>query len=761
MGLGLATQVAPGDEQASTATSTDASFAARATQFADALERFRNGEDDARDELQMAARLLARDHDRGSAPRVVATYTAIDRDDRIAGAEYEVRVDTLRNSLHELDDERAPSGAWRATEEQLRAVYAEARELADPAPAARAASLLARLAVRRAERDEGNAAETARAFAEDARARFALIGFELPRLEPLWVIARTSLVAGELGAAEDAYSEMEEIAHRGSRPAWRERALVGLVGIARERGDAVAVDDLLDELATFRSPAQCWALAREFAIQRLGQDDIEAARRWLEQHPPSPVDDEIDLIIAREEWEALVAAVALRTGEDGGSDAIGRVARTRVEALVEEGRTLVEEGRASAALEPLEHALALARDRKRSLSNDEGAFGSASPVGEWLGLTAVETLARAHVALGAPLEAAAVIEAAHANIEPREARERVLDRARIEDRGLVTWVVGADSSLAVHVARDGSASSWPIPHGRAAMGRAIERARAELLQTRSANSRVESECRKQIARVVLPPSLRGTRTPVIEGESVALLPHGVLERLPFAALPVGDGQTLGLTFALSVETELRDPDALAPAVDFQRVDWVALGAPETGAFKDLPSARRELKSLESLQPRVSIAIGSRCSGSALRTALQGSSPLHIATHVAHAPGDRLATTGLVVSGDQIVTAREIARMRPQLPLIVLAACGSADGDAIDGLSVRGVAQATLSSGTRAAVVTLWPIADGPAGRASLAFHGALLAGARPAEALRRARVLLWRLGLPSAEWAAYRLLGRS
>ena len=66
----------------------------------------------------------------------------------------------------------------------------------------------------------------------------------------------------------------------------------------------------------------------------------------------------------------------------------------------------------------------------------------------------------------------------------------------------------------------------------------------------------------------------------------------------------------------------------------------------------------------------------------------------------------------------------------------------------------------LDSGTRAAVVTQWSVSDEHAGRALLAFHAALLGGADPAEALRRARAALRRSGAPPAEWAALRMLGR-
>jgi len=113
---------------------------------------------------------------------------------------------------------------------------------------------------------------------------------------------------------------------------------------------------------------------------------------------------------------------------------------------------------------------------------------------------------------------------------------------------------------------------------------------------------------------------------------------------------------------------------------------------------------------------------------------------------------------LAFADDEILTADDLCDLGPRLPLAVLTACGSADGLSVDGLSVRGVAQAFLDAGTRTALVTLGPI-EGRAGmRASVRMHAALLAGASPAEATRRARHFLMQLGEPPSEWAAYRCL---
>ena len=134
--------------------------------------------------------------------------------------------------------------------------------------------------------------------------------------------------------------------------------------------------------------------------------------------------------------------------------------------------------------------------------------------------------------------------------------------------------------------------------------------------------------------------------------------------------------------------------------------------------------------------------------------------MHVATHVVRTPGGSLAAPlALLTGGGRLLTADDVAGLAPRLPLLVLVACGSADGPVLDGLGARGVAQAALDAGTRAAVVTLWPITDEHGRTASVALHAALLTGASPAAAVRRARAPLKRTGAPPSEWASYRLLG--
>ncbi|QDV09024.1 CHAT domain protein [Planctomycetes bacterium Poly30] len=800
-----------------------------ATRFIESLDAYRRGDLSARTALLAAAEELRRRHQRADPAEIAAFYQGLNAAALARGIALEDELDLLREEAAELstdDLERLP-----IVRQKLEGFLLRCEGLEDVPVHAHALTLDARLGVRPLEQGRGPEGPAFRAelrALEEKAARslelFRRAGQVTPTLEPLWILARCALLRADLDTAEDRFMEMDVVAERVHQLAWRERGLLGLIGLARERGSLFIAEDLLDQLATFRAPESCWALAREVAAQKLFVDDGESALSWLARFPPSELDEELAAGAgserAWEEWRNLVSAAEMRsgrfdrarermeladaaargsTGESQGTIAdltratihletnepeqalaLVRALRweetsavSRAERLTLEGRALLALGRCDEAILPLEEALAAARsdaeappDGHRANGSRHATVTSGSRVGEWLGLSAVETLGRAYVEAGSPLRAAGLFESAHAPIQRRgDCEAAILDLAGKTDLGYVTWMVGADQTLAVHVAPDGRASAASIPIGRRGLERGIERLRDALTATsNSASDPAWRALAVEMGEALLPAELK-SRLASRAGSSATLVlaPHGVLERMPLEALLVGhDPRPLGVSTALTVMTALRNGEDLAPPLDGQRAQWMALGAPTTRDHALLPGARREIERIGALHPRWRAVTGDALTRSALEAALRGSSPLHLATHVAAVPRDTgrvsVAPWAFVVSSDELVSAHDVLQLRPRLPLVTLTACGSADGVSIDGLSVRGLAQTMLECGTRAAIVTLWPIQDHAAERASVRLHAALLGGASPAEATRRAREFLWQLGAAPSEWAAYRAL---
>lgn len=781
--------------------------------------------------LVHAAGALALAMGDGAAQRIADYYRLLSPRERREGFDAEERFDAIRGTIHGADLERVPSTPRQAHGRELPPALTHfiegAHALADLVPAAHGESLAARLTMRELEHswprgEAGVRKFRARARGAETSAVFAISTFEragmaTPQLEPEWILARLALIEGDVSLAERHFHRMGQLAAAAGQNTWRERAQLGLIGVARERGSPTAAAAALAELATFRDPGSCWALSREVAVERLGRDDPDGAIQWLEQHGPRPAaDHEIDAARADEEWVALLAAAHLRARRPfearqlletigaAGERSEGNGRRTlllraalqlefgdpegaletlaspeaihlpAVDVRTLRGRAYLAAGRTAEAIFQLESALAAAAERD---ARDRRALIDASAVGEWLGLSAVADLAKAYlIGEGDALGAAAAIEAAHAGITVNEARTRLLAAAQTVDLGVITWVVGADTTLMVQVERSGRATHRIIPTGRAAMSRAIRRIRQGIEGTRnSPESDRQDDQLQELSAALLPlrlSELVGTHAASGQGApSLILMPHGALERLPFEALPIGgdSDSALGTEVSLAIVSELKSEAQVAARVDLRKTDWAAVGAPDFLMLPDLEGSRKELASLGQMNPRMSVFAGAEGTREALTRALRGTCPVHVSSHVvplraglelgdtgrATGPSER----GVAMSGGEVMTAADLAAAGPRLPLLVLAACATGEGDSLDGASVRGIAQVALDTGTRCALLTQWPVSDEAAYRASLAFHGALLTGAPPAEAARRARSLLRKTGRTMAEWAAYRVSG--
>ena len=785
-GLAAAVQAPPDNRSADAEQEASPGATSPLVAFRSALDALRAGDVTARAALDRAARRAAEELGREDALPIARYYLALTPGAHGPSLEAESRLDALRDraARHDEDGAASTSDARRALLEDLRSLGRVTEDLEDRVPHAQLLSLLTRLEVRALEEDPTGAMPDASTLtgisrrAQDALARFDAADMSTPRLEPLWTLARVALLEGELAAAERALLELERRAVRAGRQAW-----AGARSSARRRPprEGRAHRAALARLARERDPHACWSLAREVAVQRLLKDDAPGARRWLLDHPPSIDDDEIDLEDAEAEWDALLLAADLRAGRadpeaarradtplllraalllelgDPGAalDALAGVdpsARATIDHAALTGRALVAAGRGEEAIALLTDALVRAARRPAAAP---GTVKDASAVGEWLGLSSVVDLAVCHVdSLGDAVGAAAVIEASHADGDVEAARSRVLEAAASTEHGLVTWLTGADRTLRVAVAPDGTANATVLPHGRAAMERAVQRARSAVANATSAEDLAEELA--PLADALLPPSVGSGA----DGGTLLLLPHGPLERAPLEALPAAEGVALGVRRAVRIATALPRERDRAPRVDLRRARWSGFGAPSATSAPDLEGARRELESLDALSPRFDAAVAGEFTDDALANALAGDAPLHVATHVTRATDSlELVPLGLLTSGDRVLGGARIAAIGPRLPMLALIACGSAEGAAFDGLGVRGLAQLAIDAGTREALVTQWPVEDTAASRASLAFHGALRAGEDPAEAARRARALLAGIGAPAREWAAYRLLG--
>jgi hypothetical protein len=798
-------------------------------QFLELLGKLRANDESVVPAMRELAEKLCTVHERCDGKDILAYFLSISPEDRARGAEESDAVNEIWSGFREKLERGSADPDWDRVREEaterLREIAERSRDGADILPGATALSCLSFVETDRLQREFGmseteraKVLATAREDAQRALAAFAKCGMVVPKIQPMYLLAHLHTEAGEDREAYAAFQECLAVAQQVGRTDWQEKSLNGLIVLAKRAGDLGERSRLLEQLAAFQTPDQSWLLTFEYATFLLDQDLGASAAEFLSKHVR---DDPAQ----RREGQILLGSAHLRQGNlQDARDAFASAEPLPWGPIVRRGMALIDirAGNAERALEqlsspefvedpnPLAQAYALelrgealvrlqrydeaTRDLEKALDiggrlqtrfeRDRDLLGAAtSVIGESVGVHAIALLAEAQIRTGHAQDAALAIE----NWQSRTLRrsvgstedvsaEDLVSWARSAGSGLVTWVVGAESSVVVFVGPDGTAEGVPIPRGR----RAIEAAVRRLNHAVKGSDQAQAErLASEISAGVMPPSIwRHIEAAKREGNArILFLVHGPIERLPFEFLFKDDAL---VPIVLPGLPESRPGTAIQTA---DLSSWNILGNPVDAEGRALlPGAREELAVVAALhgergdkvdardvqagssaesgqQPRTAAAFDR----ASLMTALQGNHPLHVATHLVRGCGQkqkRIADVGLELSGGSSFCAQEIVEARPHLPLAVLDACETAEGGLVDAEGLQGVARAFLESGTRNLLVTLWPVEDQAARAFAEAFHRELLAGRRPSEASASARAALRGRGFPAADWAAFRFVGR-
>jgi len=237
--------------------------------------------------------------------------------------------------------------------------------------------------------------------------------------------------------------------------------------------------------------------------------------------------------------------------------------------------------------------------------------------------------------------------------------------------------------------------------------------------------------------------------------------------IPLQALPLGSGLALdrfAFSYSPSLTTysrwqgptrrDLHSRDLLAiGAIDYQPIappatdDPIAIGV-QFAEDHPLPFAREEIYAIAAQFPAggTSAWIGSQANKSSLRRASRAGELLryryvHFAAH-AWAQPDQPESSAIVLAGasndlstQRALTAAEFAGLQMGSELIVLSACDTGVGRFEHGQGLLGLAYAGLAAGNRAALLSLWPIADDTTAQFMERLYARLRHGADPVAAL--------------------------
>lgn len=289
-----------------------------------------------------------------------------------------------------------------------------------------------------------------------------------------------------------------------------------------------------------------------------------------------------------------------------------------------------------------------------------------------------------------------------------------------------------------------------------------------------------AEAAQRLAAWLVPAELLA-RVPA--AAELVIVPHGTLNLVPFAALPVGsDGESLGIRYALRYSPSLSTLVEIAgqgSGTDAAgaRARALVIGDPAMPEVRSHTGATVRLGQLAGAKAEgrwVADQIGVRsltegeATESKIRELLPRATLVHLATHGYAYGTEALARRSFIALApdgehDGLLTVGEVLDEIASLSaeLVVLSACQTGLGELKQAEGTVGLQRAFLAKGARSVLVSLWSVSDQATDLLMRSFYGHWLSGKPKAEALRRAQEEVRAMpGLADPRyWAAFQLVG--
>lgn len=254
---------------------------------------------------------------------------------------------------------------------------------------------------------------------------------------------------------------------------------------------------------------------------------------------------------------------------------------------------------------------------------------------------------------------------------------------------------------------------------------------------------------------------------------LAIVPHGVLHYLPFAALSDGrrfliDDHVLSVLPSASSLAHIKQN-----AVGRTPAPPLILGNPATvePGLDPLPYAEREARAVADLYQTVPL-LGAAATEGALRQQVAQAGLVHLAAHgrfdagaplasVVYLAPDALGPEGATTRGqDGRLEVGEIYGLDlGRADLVVLSACETQRGALSAGDELVGLTRAFFFARTPSVIATLWKVDDRATGLLMERFHTYLRAGMSKGEALQQAQLSVRETYPNPSHWAAFVLSG--
>jgi CHAT domain-containing protein len=329
-------------------------------------------------------------------------------------------------------------------------------------------------------------------------------------------------------------------------------------------------------------------------------------------------------------------------------------------------------------------------------------------------------------------------------VSPSELMSRLPDR----ETALAEFAATDDGMVLFVVTREGT-RSYKLKVSPSRLAKDVAQFRKELAD-RDVN--YHDLARSLYEALVAPAAVQiaGKRTLVI-------VPDGPLWKLPFQALETPGGKFLieerAVFYAPSL-TVLHETLALKRPAGTPRV--LVITGPASA------DAEQETAGLRGIYGATHITAysGREASVARLRSEAAAYQVLHLATHGVFQ--DRSPMLSYLVLGEnRTLDASEMMELPLRANLVVLSACETGRGEAVNGEGLLGMSWALLVAGSPATVASQWKVDSQSTTKLMLAFHRGLKDGAAKVEALRDAALSLMRTSdyRHPFYWAAFELIG--
>ena len=235
--------------------------------------------------------------------------------------------------------------------------------------------------------------------------------------------------------------------------------------------------------------------------------------------------------------------------------------------------------------------------------------------------------------------------------------------------------------------------------------------------------------------------------PLIRGKEVIIVPHDVLNYLPFHALVGPDGRYLIEKYPiyyLSSASLLQFTKEKRTAMG-ERV--LAFGNPDLGdPERDLEFAELEAQEVRNIYPQSRVYVQKEATEEKSKALSPSHDILHFAAHTELNEEDPLSSAILLAKegkDDGKLEVREIFTMDLKANLVVLSGCETGLGKLSRGDELVGLTRAFIYAGTPSVVASLWKVDDSSTAQLMAEFYRNLKTMTK-VEALRQAQLQLIR-----------------